>query len=199
MEKIFFYDLETTGRDYRTCAIHQLSAIIRINGTVVKKINIKMRPFDGAVIEPEALKVANVTEEEIMAYPYSQEEGYKILIDTITQYVSKFDKVDKLHLSGYNIMGFDNEFLRTFWKLNNDKYFGSFFWSDSIDVMSEASSFLRMYRSAFPNFKLKTVAKMLKFEIDETKLHDAMYDVELTMMIFDRINLVRKQVVPNQK
>jgi DNA polymerase-3 subunit epsilon len=151
-----------------------------------------MRPFPGAVIDQEALDVAGVTREQIMAYP-SPDDAYKYLHLLLSQYVSKFDKKDKFHLSGYNIMGFDNEFLRAFWK-RYDKYFGSFFWSDCIDVMSEASSFLRKMRPAIENFKLKTIAKVMKINIDESKLHDAVYDVELTMEIYDRINKVRKQI-----
>jgi len=193
MEKIFFYDLETTGLDPKIHAIHQLSAIIRINEIVVKKINLKIRPFPGAIIDPVALEIGGVTEEEIMEYP-SHEEAYQTLMSTLAEYASKFDTSDKLHLSGYNIMGFDNEFLRNLWKLNNDKYFGSFFWSDCIDIMSEASSFLRLVRPRMKDFKLKTVAKLLRIEIDEEKFHDALYDVEITAQIFDRINLVRKQV-----
>ena len=193
MEKIFFYDLETTGLDPKIHAIHQLSAIIRVNGVVVKQINLKIRPFEGAILDPEALAIGGVTEEEIMAYPPHQ-EAYKYLMEVLGQYASKFDTSDKFHLSGFNIMGFDNEFLRHLWKLNNDKYFGSYFWSDCIDVMSESSSFLRLVRPRMKDFKLKTVAKLLRIDIDETKFHDALYDVEVTAQIYDRINLVRKQV-----
>ena len=193
MEKIFFYDLETTGLDPDTCAIHQLSALIRVNGTVVKNVDIKIRPFEGAEIHEKALQVGGVTREQIMAYP-TEAEAFVQLQSILSQYVSKYDKLDKFHLSGYNIMGFDNNFLRKFWLRNNDKYFGSLFWSDCIDVMSEASSFLRMIRPTLPNFQLKTVAKLMRIEIDESKLHNAVYDVELTMEIFDRINKVRKQI-----
>ncbi len=193
MEKMFFYDLETTGLDPKKNAIHQISAVIRINNTIAKRLDIRVRPFDGAVLDPVALEIGHVTEEQIMAYP-SHQEAYKQLTDTLGEYISKFDTSDKLHLCGYNNMSFDNDFLRNLWNLNDDKYFGSFFWSDSIDVMSEASSFLRQVRPRMKNFKLKTVAALLRIDINESKLHDASYDTDLTMEIFDRINLVRKQV-----
>jgi len=193
MEKIFFYDLETTGLDPKLSAIHQLSAIIRINGTIVRKVNLNMRPWDGAEIQQAALDIANVTKDQIMAYP-SHQEAYKTLQTILGEYISKYDKSDKFHLGGYNIMGFDNAFLRNLWDMNGDKYFGSFFWGDSIDVMSEASSFLRHIRPTMKNFKLITVAKLLRIDIDESKLHDAIYDVEITQEIFDRINKIRKQI-----
>ena len=68
MKKLFF-DLETTGLDYKTNAIHQFSGCIELDGTVIESFNFKIKPFEGAVIVPKALETSNVTEEQIMAYP----------------------------------------------------------------------------------------------------------------------------------
>lgn len=38
-----------------------------------------------------------------------------------------------------------------------------------------------------PDFKLKTVARFLGVPVDETKLHDAAYDIDITMKSFDAI------------
>jgi DNA polymerase-3 subunit epsilon len=35
------------------------------------------------------------------------------------------------------------------------------------------------------NFQLKTVAAFLGIEVDESRLHDAEYDIDLTMQIYD--------------
>lgn len=193
MEKLFIYDLETTGLDHYRHAIHQLSAIIKIEGNIVEKLNYKIKPFKNAEIDVVALEISKVTEKEIMQYP-PHDEIFTDLIAKLSKYCNKFNKKDKFHLMGFNIIGFDNNFLRFFWNLNNDKYFGSFFWSDSIDVMSEASSFLRHLRPKMENFKLYSVAETLKIPIQEEKLHDALYDVEITDEIFNKINKVRKQV-----
>jgi DNA polymerase-3 subunit epsilon len=37
------------------------------------------------------------------------------------------------------------------------------------------------------NFKLKTVAQEMGIEVDESKLHDAKYDLELTYQIYQKI------------
>ena len=37
------------------------------------------------------------------------------------------------------------------------------------------------------NFKLGTVAETLGVKVDESKLHDGLYDVELTKAIYDKI------------
>ena len=66
--KKFFFDLETTGLDYKTNAIHQFSGCIELDGTIIETFNFKIRPFEGAIIEPKALETSNVTEEQIMAF-----------------------------------------------------------------------------------------------------------------------------------
>jgi DNA polymerase-3 subunit epsilon len=71
--------------------------------------------------------------------------------------------------------------------VNKDDYFGSYFWSDSIDVMVLASNFLKHERHNIRDFKLKTVAQWLKIEVDAKRLHDAEYDIELTEKIFNII------------
>ena len=112
---------------------------------------------------------------------------YEKFIKLLEKYVNKFDKKDKFHLSGYNNASFDNEFLRNFFKRNNDNYFGSWFFSDSLDVMILASFKLMKERHLLEDFKLKTVAKHFGIAVDENRLHEAGYDVELTMQIFNKL------------
>lgn len=183
MSKLFFYDLETTGLDYKKNAIHQLSAIIVINGEVKERINIKIRPFEGAEISQEALDVGNVTLEQIMAYP-PMEEAHTQLIRIMSKYVNRFDKTDKFFLVGYNNAHFDNDFFREMFIRCDDIYFGSWFWSNSIDTMTLATINLLDQRSKMINFKLSTVANELGIRLEESKLHDALYDVDLTMQVF---------------
>ena len=183
MSKLFFYDLETTGLDYKKNAIHQLSAIIVINGEVKESINIKIRPFEGAEISQEALDVGNVTLEQIMAYP-PMEEAHAQLIRIMSKYVNRFDKTDKFFLVGYNNAHFDNDFFREMFIRCDDIYFGSWFWSNSIDTMTLATINLLDQRRKMINFKLSTVANELGIRLEESKLHDALYDVDLTMQVF---------------
>ena len=100
------------------------------------------------------------------------------------KYVDKFNKKDKFHLVGYNNASFDNQFFRAFFTQNNDVYFGSWFWADSLDVMVLAANHLRKERARLVDFKLKTVAAHLGIEVDESRLHDAEYDIDLTYQIF---------------
>jgi len=187
MDKLFIYDLETTGVMHWKNGIHQISGAIVINGNVKEFINFNVRPHEKAIIEDEAIKVSNVTKEQIMQYP-SMLAVYDELIRILSKYVDKYNKTDKFHLVGYNNSSFDNQFLRAFFVQNNDMYFGSWFWSDSIDCMVLASNFLKDVRHTMPNFKQSTVAQQLGIRVDESKLHDAKYDIELCLKIYESIN-----------
>lgn len=186
MSKLFYYDLETTGVDYKNNAIHQLSAYIEIDGIVLETLNLHIKPFDGAKIDTTALKVGNVKTSDLERY-VAQEEQFKYFKKVLLEYVDKFNKRDKFHLVGYNNRYFDDRFLRAWFERNGDQYFGSWFWADSLDVMVLASQYLISQRPTMVNFKLSTVAKTLHIDVDESKLHDGLYDVELTRQIYNVI------------
>jgi DNA polymerase-3 subunit epsilon len=186
MQKLFFYDLETTGTKFWKNGIHQISGAIVIDGEIKEKFDFKVKPYETALIEEEALKIANVTKEQIMEYP-SMKDVYSKIITMLSKYVDKFNKKDKFHLVGYNNASFDNPFFRAFFVQNNDVYFGSWFWSDSIDVMVLASYKLLNKRSELIDFKQSSVAKYLGIEIDDSKLHDAEYDIEICIKIFNML------------
>lgn len=182
--KILFYDLETTGTDATIHAIHQFTATLcDERGNQIEKIDVKMRPHVGAVVEPEALQVAGITEEQLMSYP-SPEEGYKRIEEFLDRHVDKFNRTDKMFLAGYNILSFDNDFFRALFIRNRNNYFGSYFWSGGIDVFALALDDLKEQRHVMPDFKLATVAKKYAIEVDESQTHEAGYDVYLTALIY---------------
>src|ERR1035437_5725104 len=184
--KLAFFDLETTGVKHWKNGIHQISGVIEIDGEGKEHFNFKVRPHPKAEIEKEALEVGKVTLEQITAYP-EMSIVYKQLTTLLQKYVDRFSKKDKFFLVGYNNAGFDNNFFRAFFIQNNDNYFGSYFWSSSMDVMVLAAEFLKHRRHLMADFKLKTVAKEVGLVIDESKLHDAVYDVMLTRDIYKLI------------
>ena len=181
--KILFYDLETTGVKHWRNGIHQFSGMLESDGEVIEELNYRIQPNPSCTIDEEALKVGGVTMEQVLDYP---EMGlvYTELVAILGQYVNKFDKADKIHLCGYNNRSFDDQFFRAWFTQNGDKYFGSWFWPDSIDVMVLASNHLKHERHLMKNFKLSTVAEYLGIEVDQEKLHDAMYDIELTRKVY---------------
>lgn len=182
--KLFFFDLETTGTNPGKHGIHQISGQIVIDGVVKEKFDFKVQPNPKAAIDDKALEVGGVTKEQILAYP-PMRDVYHALVDMLGKYVDKFNRKDKFFLVGYNNAAFDNNFLRGFFLQNGDEYFGSWFWSNSVDVMVLASNYLLDRRAEMENFKLSTVAKFLNIAVEDDALHDAQYDIELTKLIYD--------------
>lgn len=178
-----FFDLETTGVDLRKHGIHQISGCFEVNGEVVEEFNIHVQPNPKAKIEPDAMAICGVTAEQIMAYPPMGpvKDDFCLMLG---KYVKRYDKLDKIWLVGYNNRSFDDNFLRAWFEQNQDTYFGAWFWTDSLDVLVLASQYLIDRRKNMPNFKLMTVARELGITVDESRLHDALYDIELTRAVY---------------
>ena len=184
--KLFYYDLETTGVKFWKNGIHQISGFIEIDGEIKEEFNFKVQPFKDAIIEDEALAVGNVTREQIAAYT-PMRDVYIALIAILGKYVDKFNKRDKFFTVGYNSASFDDAFFRAWFTQNNDNYFGSWFAFPNIDVAILAAEYLKKTRMGMIDFKLKTVAKEIGIVIDESKLHDASYDIILTREIYRHV------------
>jgi len=186
VEKIFFYDLETTDVKKSTLGIHQISGAIMIEGEVKETFNFKVCPHEGFSYTEEALAIGKVTLESLQSHP-KEPEIYQQIVAILSKYVDKYDKQDKFHLAGYNISSFDNEIFRGFFKRNNDNYFGSWFWADCIDLYPILSFRLRKKRYQLVDFKLQTIAAILGIIVEEENLHNASYDVDLCVKIFNII------------
>lgn len=157
---------------------------MEIDGEVVSSFVANLRPHPKAKIDPQALFVTKKTEEEIMQYE-DWKSVYSKFHKWLSQYVNRYDTKDKIFLVGYNNAAFDNQFLRKWFELCEDKFFGSFFWGNGLDVMVQATEYLAERRVRMPNFKLNTVAQTVGIEVNQDELHDALYDVLLTRQIYN--------------
>lgn len=117
-----------------------------IDGQEAERFDIRLAPNPAATIEQEALDVAGVTLEQVQSYQ-PMEEGYRQLVGILSKYVNKFDKRDKMYLVGYNNAGFDNNFLRALFQQCGDKYFGSWFYPNCMDVYVMVTPFLMGVRN----------------------------------------------------
>lgn len=187
--KQLFYDLETTGVKHWRHGIHQIAGIVVIDGEEKERFDIKMQPYEKAEIIDKALEVGGITREDLQSYP-SMEAGKIQLSRILNKYVDRFDSKDKFHLVGYNNRAFDDKFLRAYFEYNNDRFFGSWFWADSLDVMVIASYALREERAKLVNFKLGTVAKYIGLDFDDEAAHDAFYDVSKTLEIYNTLEIL---------
>lgn len=184
--KIFFYDLETTGTLFWKHGIHQISGAIVIDGEVKERFDLRVAPNPKAIVEDAALQVAGVTREQIMAYP-PMGDVYNKVVEMLGKYVDKYDRTDKFFLCGYNNASFDDNFFRAWFRQNGDEYFGSWFWGNSLDVMVLASQYFAEERHTMKDFKLSTVARQCGIEVCDESLHDALYDIRLTMEVYKKV------------
>lgn len=181
--KLCFIDVETSGLTPGVNSILQLAGCIDINREVKESFNWKCAPFEGARVDPGALVANNTT--------YADFEG-RISADTCIrefreicgQYVSRFDKRDKMFFVAYNSR-FDEDFVRAHFLHIHDKFYGSYFWAPSLCVMQMALQQCINIRQTLPDFKLGTVAShFLKRDVTQDGLHDASTDITITRELF---------------
>jgi DNA polymerase-3 subunit epsilon len=178
-----FVDVETSGLDPKKNAILQLAAIVR-NGNTEHTFNKFLKPFADDKIHPDAVKKHGL--DPTQSHFLNPWAVYRDFIDFLKGFVDPYNKKQKLHFMAYNSQ-FDSDFIRNFFEKNGDKFYGSYFWYPDICVCRLAGFHLRNERSNLKNFKLQTVAEYLKIETKGNKLHDALYDIELTMEIWDKV------------
>ena len=187
--KTVFYDLETTGTDFERSAVIQIGAIMDVNGEEVDRIDIKMRPHEGANIDSQALAVTGLSIEDLMEDParLDPKQGYwKFMKFCGFHAGQRIGVSSRIHRVGYNILGFDNKFLDNLGARAGDAWtFAKFHWP-GIDVASIACAGLRNVRPAMKDFKLMSVAKMLEIDTDG-QAHDALFDVHVTRELYYKL------------
>lgn len=125
MNKVLYFDVETTGTDAFKHDIVQLSGIVEIDGKVAHEFNINMQPRNWETIEPKALEVTGLTLETLKTYQ-SAEDGFaefELIVAGRNHpwAVNRYDKYDKFTPAGYNV-GFDLQFLDQFFRKSGESY-----------------------------------------------------------------------------
>jgi DNA polymerase III subunit epsilon len=185
LNKIAYIDLETTGVNPYANGIHQIAGIIEIDGVEKEVFDFKVKPFEKDIIDPTALKVSQLTKEDIMGYP-DPHFVYKDFTTLLGKHVNKFDKKDKLYFVGFNST-FDFNFLREFFSKCGDPYFGSWFWNPPIDLFQLVNyqiCFRDKKRESIPHMNLKAVAEYFGIDTSKYNLHDALDDIRLTKEVY---------------
>lgn len=182
MIKQIFLDTETTGVSQSQHEIWQIAALVYIGGKKVDSYELKINPVGEWNSYARDMCKVDLSEE------VSPAEGFHNFVDFLKSHVNPFDRKDKYHFYAYN-SPFDEGFVRSFFKRHDNNYYGSFFWTPSICIMKMAGEYLREQRKHMPNFRQGTVARILGIDVDEEKLHDALYDAELAKQIYDIVNI----------
>ena len=178
-----FIDTETTGLDSRNHAIIELAGIFELNGKIVEEFSWNMRPAKGKLVDKEALHITDSSLDIINLYD-SPRIVYERFLKLLDSYINKYDSSDKAYFFAYN-SSFDQAFIEQWFKDNNNVYMFSYSAWPWIDVAVLAAIFAEDQRNKLPNFKLGTVAKALGIEVDDNKLHNGLYDVQVMKRIYE--------------
>lgn len=183
-----FLDTETIGINPACNALIQVAGILFKDDSKIDEFNFHCRPFQQDIILEKDLEFhekLGLTKEQIFSFEDPKITHGKF-VNFLSKYVDKFNKKDKMFFVGYNAR-FDYDFLREWFNKNGDNYFGSWFWNPPIDIMTLSADFLDYERPSMDNFKQLTVADKLGIRVNESSLHDALYDIGLSVKIYSLI------------
>lgn len=187
-QKSMLLDVETTGLDLKKNHMWQIAGYVIINDEVVDTFDIKFQPKAGTEFSEGALEKTRMQPEDFQKFQ-SNKDGMEEFLLTLYKYIDKYDKTDKFHLCAYNAR-FDSDFIRAWMGDYKGVYYGSYFWSANIDIMSHAAEALQTIRHKMPNFQLATVYRTLVAIglLEEKNLegtHDALFDIEIEADIYN--------------
>jgi len=176
-----YIDTETSGLFPGKYQV--LTAALKIvNGQRCVTREFEFGLLESSAIDDKALEINGLTREQIKKFPPCQ-YTYRELTSFLGQFVNPYDKADKMTFAGYNAR-FDYDHMRSLFERLGDRYFGSWFWFPPLDIMNTAFDALRDRRKDMKDFKLATVAKTLGIELKKEELHDALYDIELSIEVY---------------
>jgi DNA polymerase III epsilon subunit-like protein len=184
--KFCFLDLETTGTDIVLHEVVQISAVFEnseTGKTADRKWDVRPRKADcPATYDQGALEITGMTVDQIKGFP-DPDAVYTSVSDTFKRSVDKYNPKDKMFFVGY-FSKFDYDFLREWFRLSGDEFFGSYFWYPYIDVAQIAALALMSVRHKMKDFKLATVCRELGVEVDTSQTHDSLYDAKLCWRLY---------------
>lgn len=180
-EDVVWYDLETTGLDYRTHGVIEVAMLFEKNGEVVETLVTKVNCADYArdvAVDPKALEINKTKQEEIEKFP-----ALKEVLQNITRKLYKVYGNKKVKLVGFNNTSFDKWFLEEMFTQGGDA-FDKYFHYKQIDVFEivKGLHYMQILPRTF-NQRLVTIVEEYKLatvsEIEENA-HNALWDIYMT-------------------
>lgn len=188
--KIFWVDLETTGLDTNKCSIHQLAALVEVDGVIVEKIDLRMRPIEGGELSNKALSMSGMTLEEMQRLPDPFYQ-FKQLFSILSKYVS--DKpFERFYMNGKNVLMYDLPILKRYMKLYGFE-FTDYFYRRVADVQVDSLGWMLrndpsyLDKNSKGGLTLGNLCKYFKIPLDGSRFHEALYDIEMTRELFKNL------------
>lgn len=185
-KKILFIDLETTGTNCDWHGIHQVGAIIDIDGKEVATFFKNVKPHTGAKVDPQALAVSGVTWPMIKDYP-----TMSYVFDEFVKMISVFADPagqDRIYIAGYNSQALEGPFIREWYKQNGaEQLFRSHFHSATIDIMTLCAKHYMDKGISPVSYSLPNMARISGIMYEAGKMHNALYDAQLARKLYYKL------------
>lgn len=185
MSSLLFIDCESTGLSPDHHAMVELSAIAVINGEFCGQKTIRIKPHEGAKIDPEALKITGFTVSLINSFGEIV-PGIKEFIEFVDSFECKF------RLAGHNI-GFDRRFLfKTMCRHGFYSDYISRFRSDYVCTYEMAKK-IGKKRLGVETLKLGALCEALDIRLENA--HSASDDIKATYDLYEKL----KTMIPAEE
>ena len=202
MIKTIWLDVETTGLNTETDTIIELAALyedgIKKNRAVFHKFckpGVKPESWDEPLKNRDNKTITDltgITWDKLEKDGVSEATLYAEFSAFLAKRMDKFNKQDKAIFAAYNAK-FDNNMVRALWDKNNDKYFGSWFLTVSLDIMSTVMLAVRHgILPIMPSYAQDKVAECLGIKF---QAHSAIEDIKAARQI--QLTLENKMGIKN--
>lgn len=191
--KLFWVDLETTGlqpgHEITECAF-----IIDIDGEAEEERSVLVRPLavdpknvesgEARPIDENALATTGLTMEDLKD-PERKEPRvlYRGLSNILETCVDKFNRSDKFIIAGHNV-DFDVRFLKALWDQCGDRYFGSWFSWETMNLVDVLRIWQVVTGKQIQGRKLTDIAEAFDVSL---VAHKAINDIKATRELFYRM------------
>lgn len=177
MSSLLFIDCETTHLSADHGAMVELSAIAIINGEFCGQKTIRIKPHEGAKIDPEALKITKFTVDQINSFQ-DPSTGLREFIEFVDSFECKF------RLAGHNI-GFDRRFLfKTMCRHGFYFEYNSRFRQNYVCTYEMAKK-IGKKKLKVESLKLGTLCEALDIRLENA--HSAADDIKATYELYEKL------------
>ncbi len=180
MIRKLWLDFETGGLDPAVNGLTQMAFIIEgEDGQILDAGDFNIKPFEGSVVEPAALKVTGKNYDDVMGYE-DEAVVLKLFLEILKKHINPLSYDENFTVAGYNV-AFDIGFLDA-WMVRCNKKFFTYFNYHSVDPLA----IMRILRfEGETNLKSLKLSSVYEAIFNETfNAHDALADITATREIY---------------
>lgn len=184
MKKYFCFDTETGGLSEKASLLTLYGIVADENLKPIDTINLKLKPSDEVfLVEGQALRINKINLENHAKVADTYEVGAKKLKEFLSKHVPNHTR--KMDIIGQNVLEFDIPRVKNF--LLSDEEFSFYFSRETKDTKVQGI-FLKSL-GILPEDLNSSLITQLKYffpDLDVEGHHDAKWDTEHTLMLYEK-------------